>query len=72
MSQQVIHQMEKLKRQVDSLVKSDIIKPTDRLWKIAFLYGDEWKYWKKELLEFGFSMQDPISELLAVEGWDED
>ncbi|WP_413165657.1 DUF4327 family protein [Capilliphycus salinus ALCB114379] len=72
MSQQVIHQMEKLQRQVDSLVKSDLIKPTDRLWKIAFLYGDEWNYWKKELLEFGFSMQDPISELLAVEGWDED
>ncbi len=72
MSQQVIHQMEKLQRQVDSLVKSDLIKPTDSLWKIAFLYGEEWKYWKKELLEFGFSMQDPISELLAVEGWDED
>ncbi|MEB3281334.1 MAG: DUF4327 family protein [Lyngbya sp.] len=72
MSQQVIHPMEKLQRQVHSLVKSDLIKPTDSLWKIAFLYGEEWKYWKKELLEFGFSMQDPISELLAVEGWDED
>ncbi|KKD38340.1 MAG: DUF4327 family protein [Limnoraphis robusta] len=72
MSQQVIHQMEKLQRQVHSLVKSDLIKPTDSLWKIAFLYGAEWEYWKRELLEFGFSMQDPISELLAVEGWDED
>jgi hypothetical protein len=64
--------MEKLQRQVHSLVKSDLIKPTDSLWKIAFLYGAEWEYWKRELLEFGFSMQDPISELLAVEGWDED
>ncbi|MDY7019774.1 MAG: DUF4327 family protein [Cyanobacteriota bacterium] len=72
MNQQVIHPMEKLQRQVDSLIKSDLIQPTDSLWKIAFLYGDEWKHWKKELLEFGFSMQDPISELLVVEGWDED
>lgn len=72
MNQQVIHPMEKLQRQVDSLIKSDLIQPTDSLWKIAFLYGDEWKHWKKELLEFGFSMQDPISELLVVEGWDEE
>ena len=72
MSQKVIHPMDKLQRQVDSLVKSDIIKPSDSLWKIALLYGDEWKYWKQELLEFGFSMQDPLSELLAVEDWEED
>ncbi|MEL7035994.1 MAG: DUF4327 family protein [Cyanobacteria bacterium J06592_8] len=72
MNQQVIHPMEKLQRQVDSLIKSDLIQPTDSLWKIAFLYGDDWKHWKKELLEFGFSMQDPISTLLVVEAWDED
>jgi len=53
-------------------VKSNIIKPTDSLWKIALLYGDEWAYWKQQLLEFGFSMQDPVSDLLMVEGWDED
>lgn len=72
MSQQVMHPMQKLQRQVDSLIKSDLIQPTDSLWKIAFLYGEDWKHWKRELLEFGFSMQDPISELLVVEAWDED
>ncbi|OCQ95502.1 DUF4327 domain-containing protein [Oscillatoriales cyanobacterium USR001] len=72
MSQQVIHQMVKFQRQVNSLVKSNIIKPTDSLWKIALLYGDEWAYWKQQLIEFGFSMQDPVSDLLVVEGWDED
>lgn len=64
--------MDKFQRQVHSLVKSDIIKPTESLWKIALLFGDEWKFWKQELLEFGFTMQDPISELLAVEAWDEE
>lgn len=72
MSQKVIHPMDKFQRQVHSLVKSDIIKPTESLWKIALLFGEEWKFWKQELLEFGFSMQDPISELLAVEAWDEE
>ena len=72
MSQKVIHPMDKFQRQVHSLVKSDIIKPTDSLWKIALLFGEEWKFSKQELLEFGFSMQDPISELLAVEAWDEE
>jgi len=72
MSQQVLHPMVKLQRQVHSLVKSNIIKPTDSLWKIALLYGDEWPHWKQQLLEFDFSMQDPVSELLVVEGWDED
>ena len=28
--------------------------------------------WKKELEDFGFGMQDPISEVLKVEAWDED
>lgn len=72
MNQQVAHPMEKFQRQVRSLVQSKAVKPTDRLWKIALLYGDEWSYWKKELQEFDFSMQDPISDLLAVETWEED
>lgn len=71
-TKQVAHPMVKLQRQVHSLVESNILKPSDRLWKIALLYGDEWSYWKNELLEFGFSMQDPISELLIVEAWEED
>ncbi len=73
MSQQVvIHPMVKLQRHVQSLVESKIIKSNDSIWKIALLYGNEWQYWKKELLEFGFSMQDPVSELLSVEAWDEE
>ncbi|MGC9524947.1 MAG: DUF4327 family protein [Limnospira sp.] len=72
MSQKVIHPMDKFQRQVHSLVKSDIVKPDDRLWKIALLFGDDWKFLKEELLDFGFSMQDPISELLMVDVWDEE
>lgn len=72
MNQQVIHPMEKFQRQVRSLVDSKIIKPTDSLWKISLLYGDEWPYLKKELQEFEFSMQDPVSEFLAVETWEEE
>ncbi|MGF1492798.1 MAG: DUF4327 family protein [Microcoleaceae cyanobacterium] len=72
MSQKVLHPMEKFQRQVASLIKSDVVQPTDSLWKISLLFGKDWTHWKQELLEFGFSMQDPICELLAVEGWDED
>lgn len=72
MNQQVAHPMEKFQRQVRSLVQSKAVKPTDSLWKIALLYGDEWSYWKRELEDFGFSMQDPIGELLEVETWEED
>ncbi|MBD1834747.1 MULTISPECIES: DUF4327 family protein [Cyanophyceae] len=72
MRQQVIHPMVKMQRQVHSLVESNILKPTDSLWKIAFLYGDEWPHWKKELLEFDFTMQDPVSALLEVEAWDDE
>lgn len=68
----VAHPMSKLQRQVRSLVESKMLKPNDRLWKIALLYGDEWAYWKHELEEFEFTMQDPISDLLAVETWEED
>jgi hypothetical protein len=71
MMQQVAHPMVKMQHQVKSLVESNIIKPTDSIWKIALLYGDKWSFWKKELLDFGFSLQDPVSELLSVEGWDE-
>jgi len=72
MTQQVTHPMVKFQRQVHSLVEAKIIKPSDSIWKIALLYGDEWSFWKKELLDFGFTMQDPIGELLAVEAWDEE
>lgn len=64
--------MVKFQRQVRSLVESQIVQPSDRIWKIAFLFGEEWTRIKQELLEFEFSMQDPISELLAVEVWEED
>ncbi len=72
MNQQVIHPMVKFQRQVRSLVESKIVRPSDSIWKIALLYGDEWSYWKSELEEFEFSMQDPISDLLAVESWEEE
>jgi hypothetical protein len=72
MSQQVIHPMVKLQRQVQKLVDAKLLKPSDSIWKIALLYGDEWQFWKQELQEFDFSMQDPVSELLAVESWEDD
>lgn len=72
LSQPVLHPMAKLQRQVQSLVDSKMLKPTDRLWKIALLYGDEWSHWKQELEDFEFTMQDPISDLLMVESWEED
>lgn len=68
----VVHPMAKLQRQVQKLVSSKVLKPSDRLWKIALLYGDEWAYWKKELEDFDFSMQDPIGDLLEVETWEEE
>ncbi|NET36040.1 MAG: DUF4327 family protein [Cyanothece sp. SIO1E1] len=68
----ILHPMVKFQRQVRSLVDSKLIKPTDRLWKIALLYGDDWPHWKRELEEFEFTMQDPIGDLLAVERWEED
>jgi hypothetical protein len=71
MNQQVAHPMEKFQRQVRSLIQSKVIKPTDRLWKIALLYGDDWGYWKKELEDFEFTMQDSISDLLDVETWED-
>jgi Domain of unknown function (DUF4327) len=72
MTQQVTHPMVKLQRNVRSLVDSQIVQPSDNIWKIALLFGNEWQYWKQELLEFGFTMQDPLSDLLSVESWDEE
>lgn len=72
MSPRVAHPMEKFQRQVRSLVQSKVLKPSDRLWKIALLYGEDWSYWKRELEDFEFSMQDPVGDLLAVETWEED
>lgn len=72
MTNQVAHPMMKFQRKVSSLVESNVLKPSDSIWKLALLYGNDWSYWKKELLEFGFTMQDPVSEVLVVEAWDED
>jgi hypothetical protein len=70
--QQVIHPMVKFQRHVRSLVDSNILKPSDSLWKIAFLYEEEWTYWRKELESFEFSMRDPVSELLKVDVWEDE
>jgi hypothetical protein len=71
MTKQVAHPMVALQRKVSSLVDSKIIQPKDNIGKIALLLGDDWKYWKKELLDFDFTLKDSIEELLLVEGWDE-
>ncbi|MEM8829132.1 MAG: DUF4327 family protein [Cyanobacteria bacterium P01_G01_bin.19] len=72
MTKQVAHPMMKLQRKVSSLVKSKIVAPSDRIGKIALLLGNDWSYWKRELIDFDFTSQDRIQELLAVEDWDED
>ncbi len=72
MTNQLAQPMVKFQRKVASLVESEVIKPSDRLWKIAFLFGKEWEFWKKELTDFGFTMQDPISAVLVVESWDDE
>lgn len=69
---QVLHPMVKLQQKVSSLVNSKIIQPQDNIGKIALLFGDEWKFLKSELLAFGFSMQDPVSDIVVVEKWDEE
>jgi hypothetical protein len=69
----VVHPMAKFQRQVESLVhKSKVVKPSDPIWKIAFLFGNDWSHWRKELEEFDFAMQDPIADLLEVQSWEED
>lgn len=72
MTQSAAHPMAKFQRQVQSLIDTKAVKPTDSLWKIAFLFGDRWSHWKHELAEFDFTMQDPIADLLAVESWEEE
>lgn len=72
MTKQVAHPMIKLQRKVSSLVDSNIIQPEDSISKVALILGNDWSYWKNELLEFDFSLKDPIQELLQVENWDED
>lgn len=72
MTKQVVHPMVKLQKKVTSLVESKIIKPEDSICKIALLFGDEWAFWKKELKDFGFTVQDPVKDLLAVEDWEEE
>ncbi len=72
MIQQVIHPMVKLQNKVRSLVGSKVLSPSDQIWKIALLYGDDWAYWRRELEDFGFTMHDPVSDLLIVERWEED
>jgi hypothetical protein len=69
---QVCHPMEKLQSRASSLVNSKIVKPSDPIGKIALLFGEEWSYWKSELLDFGFTMQDPLNNLLVVEAWEDD
>ncbi|MEM7756508.1 MAG: DUF4327 family protein [Cyanobacteria bacterium P01_A01_bin.40] len=71
MTKQVAHPMMKLQRKVSSLVESKIVQPEDRIGKIALLLGNDWSYWKRELLDFDFSPKDKVHELLAVEDWDE-
>ncbi len=71
MASTVLHPMVKLQRKISSLVSSNVVKPTDKIWKIAFLYGDDWSYWKSELEDFGFSTHDPIKDLLVVETWED-
>lgn len=71
-SQQVLHPMEKLQRQVQSLVRRQVVQPTDSIWKIAFLFGEKWSHLRQELEDFEFSMQDPLSDLLAVESWEDE
>jgi len=72
MPQPVMHPMVKFQHHVRSLVESKVIKPNDSIWKVALLFGNEWSYWKQELSDFGFAMQDPVGDLLEVEAWDEE
>ena len=72
MTTQVAHPMEKFQRKIASLVEKKVLKPNDSLWKLALLYGDEWGFWKKELQDFGFTMQDPVQDVLIVDAWDEE
>ena len=69
--EQVAHPMVELQRQVRSLIDANLLKPTDSLWKIAFLYGDDWPHWKQELQDYEFTMHDPVKDLVEVEIWED-
>ena len=71
-NRQVIHPMVKLQQRVASLVNSRIIQPDDNLAKIALLFGSEWSFLKSELLAYGFSLEDPVRDLLVVQTWDDE
>lgn len=71
-NKQVLHPMVKLQQRVSSLVNSRIIQPDDQIAKIALLFGNEWSFLKSELLAYGFSLQDPIKEILVVQTWNEE
>ncbi len=71
MTKQLAHPMVKLQRKVSSLIDSQIITPEDNIGKIAMLLGNDWSYWKNELVAFDFSLKDPVKELLMVEDWDD-
>lgn len=70
-NKQLVHPMVKLQQKVASLINSQIIQPDDSIGKIALLFGDKWSFFKSELIAFGFSMQDPVSDILVVEKWDD-
>ena len=53
-------------------VNSRIIQPDDNIAKIALLFGNEWSFLKSELLAYGFSLQDPVRDLLVVQTWDDE
>ncbi len=72
MTKQVAHPMVKFQRKLASLVESKVLSSKDSIYKVALLYGNEWAYWKKELMDFGFSLQDPIEDILIVEAWDDE
>jgi hypothetical protein len=71
-SNQVVHPMVKLQQRVASLVNSRVIQADDHIAKIALLFGREWSFLKSELLAYGFSLQDPVKDLLVVETWDDE
>lgn len=68
---QVIHPMVQLQQKVASLINSKIVKPSDSIGKISLLFGDKWAFLKSELIAYGFTMQDPVSDILVVETWDD-
>ena len=69
---QVLHPMVKLQQRVSSLVNSRIVEPKDDIAKVALLFGNDWSFLKSELLAYGFSLEDPISDLLVVQKWDDE